>query len=46
MSVLTLILAILALIAGAVAVLEAGGRNWAGWGVIALAIIVLIGRLG
>ena len=43
MNVIIIVLAVLALIAGVVAVFEAGGRNWAGWGVIALAIIVLVG---
>lgn len=40
-----LILAIAALILGIVAVVEARGRNWAGWGVICLAAIVLLGKL-
>lgn len=37
-----LILAIAALILGIIAVVEARGRDWAGWGVIALAAIVLV----
>lgn len=41
----TLILAIVALIFGIVAVVEAQGRSWAGWGVIALAAIHLVGLL-
>lgn len=39
-----LVLAILAFVFGLVAVVEANGRNWAGWGVIALALIILLGR--
>lgn len=41
---LDLVLAIAALILGSVAVIEARGRDWAGWGVICLAAIVLLGR--
>lgn len=37
-----LILIIAAGIFGVVAVVEARGRNWAGWGVIALAVAGLI----
>lgn len=40
-----LILAIAALILGIVAVVEANGRAWAGWGVIALAVIHLLAQL-
>lgn len=40
-----LVLAIAALILGIIAVVEARGRNWAGWGVICLAAIVLLGKL-
>ena len=40
---LALVLAIAALILGIVAVVESRGRNWAGWGVIALAAIQLLG---
>lgn len=46
MSTLTLVLAIAALILGIIGVIEANGRNWAAWGVICLAAIVLVGRLG
>lgn len=46
MDTVTLILAIAALVLGAVAVVEAQGRNWAGWGVICLAAIVILGRVG
>jgi len=44
--VIDLVLAIAALILGIVAVIEAQGRSWAGWGVICLAVIFLLGRLG
>lgn len=37
-----LILAVIALALGIVAVIEANGRSWAGWGVIALAVSQLI----
>lgn len=43
MNVVIIVLAVAALIAGAVSVIESQGRNWAGWGVIALAVIALIG---
>ena len=43
MAMLILILLIAALVFGVVAVIEARGRSWAGWGVIALAIAGLIG---
>lgn len=46
MDTVTLILAIAALVLGAVAVVEANGRSWAGWGVIALAAIVILERVG
>ena len=46
MPTVTLLLAIVAIILGAVAVIEANGRNWAGWGVIALAAIVILERVG
>lgn len=42
---LVTILAIAALILGIVAVVEAQGRNWAGWGVICLAVLHLTGLL-
>ena len=40
---LALILAVAALILGIVAVVESKGRSWAGWGVICLAAIQLLG---
>lgn len=40
------IVAIAALVFGIVAVVEAHGRNWAGWGVICLAAYVLLSLLG
>jgi hypothetical protein len=46
MNALETILAVAALIFGVVGVVEANGRNWVAWGVIALAVIVLIGRFG
>ena len=42
---IVLILAIAALILGIVAVVEARGRSWAGFGVICLAVIHLLGSL-
>ena len=42
---LTLVLAIAALVLGIVGVVEARGRNWAAWGVICLAAIVLLARV-
>ena len=42
---LVLILAIAALILGIVAVVEARGRSWAGFGVICLAAIHLLGNV-
>lgn len=42
---LELILAVIALILGIVAVVEARGRNFAAWGVIALAVIHLLGNV-
>lgn len=44
MSVSTL-LEIAGLVLGIVAVVEAKGRNWAGWGVIALAVALLWGAI-
>jgi uncharacterized membrane protein (DUF441 family) len=41
-----LIAIIVGLVFGIVAVVEAQGRNWAGWGVIAITIALLIWRLG
>jgi hypothetical protein len=46
MSTLELILAIAALIFGIVSEAEGNARNWAGWGVVCLAAIFLIGRFG
>lgn len=46
MSTIDLVLAIAALVFGIVAVIEAQGRSWAGWGVVCLAAIVILGRLG
>ena len=42
---LVLVLAVAALIVGLVGIVESRGRDWAAWGVIALAAIVLLGRL-
>ena len=42
---LELVLALVALILGIVAVVEARGRSWSGWGVIALAVLHLLGNL-
>lgn len=42
---IALVLAIAALILGIVAVVESRGRAWAGWGVIALAVIHLLGEV-
>lgn len=39
---LALILGVVALVFGIIAVIEANGRNWAGWGVIVLAAIVIL----
>jgi hypothetical protein len=39
------VLALAALIFGIVAVIEASGRSWAGWGVICLALWALSGLL-
>jgi hypothetical protein len=41
---IALVLAIAALILGIVSVVESRGRSWAGWGVILLAAIHLIGQ--
>jgi hypothetical protein len=46
MNALETILAVAALIFGVVGVVEANGRNWVAWGVVCLAVIVLIGRFG
>ena len=40
-----ILLAVAALVLGIVSEIESNGRNWAGWGVICLAAIVLLGRL-
>jgi hypothetical protein len=40
-----LVLGIVALVFGIVAVIEANGRSWAGWGVIALAAIVVLAHV-
>ena len=42
---LGLLLAVVALIFGIVAVIEANGRSWAGWGVICLAALLLLGNV-
>ena len=42
MPVLALALVIVALILGVVAVIEARGRAWAAWGVVALAVAALL----
>lgn len=42
---IALILAIVALVFGIVSEVEGNGRNWAGWGVIALAAIVILGHV-
>lgn len=42
---LTLALAIVALVLGIIGVVEARGRNWAAWGVIALAALHLLTSL-
>ena len=42
---IVLVLAIAALILGIVSVVEARGRSWAGWGVICLAAIHLLGSV-
>ena len=42
---LELVLALVALVLGIVAVVEARGRSWAGWGVIALAVLHLLGSV-
>jgi hypothetical protein len=34
--------AIIALVLGVIAEIEAQGRNWAGWGVVALAVGILL----
>lgn len=45
MTTATLILLVIGLVFGIVAVIEANGRSWAGWGVIALAAALLLPRL-
>lgn len=45
MNILQLVLFIAGLVLGIVAVVEAHGRSWSGWGVIALAVGLLIPRL-
>jgi len=42
---IVLLLAVAALILGIVSEVESNARNWAGWGVVCLAAIYLIGRL-
>ena len=42
---IVLVLAVVALVLGIVAVVEARGRSWAGWGVCALAAIHLLGSV-
>jgi hypothetical protein len=37
---------IIGLVFGVVAVIESNWRNWAGWGVIAITIALLLWRLG
>jgi hypothetical protein len=44
MSTLVLILLIAALVFGIVAIVEARGRSWAGWGVVCLAVALLLPR--
>ena len=39
---IALVLAIVALVFGIIAVVESRGRNWAGWGIIALAAIHIL----
>lgn len=43
---LVLTLAIVALVFGIVAVIEGQGRAWAGWGVVALAVIEIAAHVG
>lgn len=43
---LALLLAVVALVCGVVGIVEGGVRNWAAWGVIALAAVHLLGVLG
>lgn len=45
MTTLELVLVIAGLILGIVSVVEARGRSWAGWGVIALAAALLLPRV-
>lgn len=45
MSTLELVLIIAGLVLGIVAVVEAHGRSWAGWGVICLAAALLLPRI-
>lgn len=44
-STLQLILEVGAAVLGGVAVIEARGKSWAGWGVIAVSAALLLGRL-
>jgi len=44
-STIELVLEIAGLVFGVVAVLEAQGRSWAGWGVICVAVALLLPRL-
>ena len=41
MDTISLIVGIIALVLGIIAVVEANGRSWGGWGVIALAALVV-----
>lgn len=43
---ITLVLAIAALVFGIVSEVESRGRDWAGWGVVCLSVIVVVARLG
>ncbi len=45
MSTLELVLIIAGLVLGIVAVVEARGRSWVGWGVICLAAALLLPRI-
>lgn len=46
MPTIVLVLEIAALVFGIVAVVNANGKEWAGWGVICLAVALLIGHIG
>jgi len=39
------VLAVVALVFGIIAVVEANGKSWSGWGIIALAAIHLLGSV-